>query len=69
LRGFDRLAAAGFTAEDIANIRSQFHSQSSRDFLDQDFTNDEDCKYLTVLRPRHHLADKAKKKSMNTPVL
>lgn len=42
LRGFDRLAAAGFTAEDIANIRSQFHSQSSRDFLDQEFTNDED---------------------------
>lgn len=43
LRGFDRLAAAGFSPEDIANIRSQFHSQSSRDFLDQEIANDEDC--------------------------
>ncbi|PSR70853.1 hypothetical protein PHLCEN_2v13294 [Hermanssonia centrifuga] len=42
LRGFDRLAAAGFTEQDIANIRSQFHAHSSGDYLDQEFTNEED---------------------------
>ncbi len=45
LRGFDRLAAAGFTEQDIANIRSQFHAHSSGDYLDQEFTNEEDCKH------------------------
>lgn len=43
LRGFDRLAAAGFSEQDIANIRSQFHAHSSGDYLDQEFTSDEDC--------------------------
>ncbi|KAI0688709.1 DUF2407 ubiquitin-like domain-containing protein [Cytidiella melzeri] len=42
LRGFDRLAAAGFSAQDIASFRSQFHSRSARDFLDQDFENNDD---------------------------
>ncbi|KAI0086979.1 DUF2407 ubiquitin-like domain-containing protein [Irpex rosettiformis] len=42
LRGFDRLAAAGFSASDIANFRTQFHSQSSSNFLDQDFASEED---------------------------
>lgn len=43
LRGFDRLAAAGFSEEDIANIRSQFHSQSSGNFLDEEFSSEQDC--------------------------
>lgn len=43
LRGFDRLAAAGFTEEDIASIRQQFHAQSAGDYLDRDFESDEDC--------------------------
>jgi len=42
LRGFDRLAAAGFTEEDIASIRQQFHAQSAGDYLDRDFASDED---------------------------
>ncbi|KAJ3557177.1 hypothetical protein NM688_g1612 [Phlebia brevispora] len=42
LRGFDRLAAAGFSEQDIANIRSQFHAHSSGDYLDQEFATDED---------------------------
>jgi len=42
LRGFDRLASAGFTEEDIVNIRRQFHSQSSGDYLDGDFASEED---------------------------
>ncbi|CAL1712204.1 unnamed protein product [Somion occarium] len=42
LRGFDRLAAAGFSEQDIANFRAQFHAHSSGDYLDQDFTNEED---------------------------
>ncbi|KAI0786128.1 DUF2407 C-terminal domain-containing protein [Abortiporus biennis] len=42
LRGFDRLAAAGFSEQDIANIRLQFHAHSSGDYLDHDFENDED---------------------------
>ncbi|EIW59286.1 uncharacterized protein TRAVEDRAFT_58189 [Trametes versicolor FP-101664 SS1] len=42
LRGFDRLAAAGFSEEDIANIRLQFHTHSARDYLDQDFDDQED---------------------------
>ncbi|KAF8312993.1 hypothetical protein DL93DRAFT_2081687 [Clavulina sp. PMI_390] len=29
-RGFDKLAAAGFSAEDIANMRSQFHTSRQR---------------------------------------
>ncbi|KAH9851745.1 DUF2407 ubiquitin-like domain-containing protein [Lenzites betulinus] len=42
LRGFDRLAAAGFSEEDIANIRLQFHTHSARDYLDQEFDDQED---------------------------
>ncbi|KAF9644071.1 hypothetical protein BDM02DRAFT_3103492 [Thelephora ganbajun] len=42
LRGFDRLAAAGFTEEDIASIRQQFHAQSAGDYLDRDFASEED---------------------------
>ncbi|KAI0926974.1 hypothetical protein AcV5_007627 [Taiwanofungus camphoratus] len=42
LRGFDRLATAGFSEQDIANIRLQFHAHSAGDYLDQDFENDED---------------------------
>ncbi|KAF9240263.1 hypothetical protein BU15DRAFT_87731 [Melanogaster broomeanus] len=42
LRGFDRLATAGFSEEDIANFRRQFHSQSSSNYLDIEFDNDED---------------------------
>ncbi|CCL99739.1 uncharacterized protein FIBRA_01761 [Fibroporia radiculosa] len=42
LRGFDRLAAAGFSEQDIANIRLQFHAHSAGDYIDQDFENDED---------------------------
>ncbi|KAI0736227.1 DUF2407 C-terminal domain-containing protein [Fomitopsis betulina] len=42
LRGFDRLAAAGFSEQDIANIRLQFHAHSAGDYLDQDFESDEE---------------------------
>ncbi|KAI0647876.1 hypothetical protein C8Q79DRAFT_952372 [Trametes meyenii] len=42
LRGFDRLAASGFSEEDIANIRLQFHTHSARDYLDQEFDDQED---------------------------
>jgi len=42
LRGFDRLAAAGFSEEDIYNFRRQFHNQSSSNYLDVEFETDED---------------------------
>jgi len=42
LRGFDRLSAAGFSEEDIANISQQFHAQSAGDYLDRDFASEED---------------------------
>ncbi|THH10064.1 hypothetical protein EW146_g8488 [Bondarzewia mesenterica] len=43
LRGFDRLAAAGFSEADIANFRRQFHSHSSGDYLStNDFATDEE---------------------------
>ncbi|EKM52060.1 uncharacterized protein PHACADRAFT_102061 [Phanerochaete carnosa HHB-10118-sp] len=42
LRGFDRLAAAGFSQEDIANIRSQFHANSAGDYLDHEFSTEEE---------------------------
>ncbi|KAI0715647.1 DUF2407 ubiquitin-like domain-containing protein [Cerioporus squamosus] len=42
LRGFDRLAAAGFSEQDIANIRLQFHAHSAGDYLDQEFDDQED---------------------------
>lgn len=45
LRGFDRLAAAGFTEQDIANIRLQFHAHSSGDYIDQEFTSEEERLY------------------------
>lgn len=46
LRGFDRLAAAGFSEADIANIRLQFHTHSAGDYLDQEFDDQEDCRSL-----------------------
>ncbi|CAL1712203.1 unnamed protein product [Somion occarium] len=49
LRGFDRLAAAGFSEQDIANFRAQFHAHSSGDYLDQDFTNEEDHEHARML--------------------
>ncbi|RPD62575.1 hypothetical protein L226DRAFT_458376 [Lentinus tigrinus ALCF2SS1-7] len=42
LRGFDRLAAAGFSEQDIANIRLQFHAHSAGDYLDEEFDDQED---------------------------
>ncbi|KAI5981715.1 hypothetical protein EDD15DRAFT_2331104 [Pisolithus albus] len=42
LSGFDRLATAGFSEEDIANFRRQFHGQSSANYLDLPFENDDD---------------------------
>ncbi|EIN12802.1 hypothetical protein PUNSTDRAFT_60294 [Punctularia strigosozonata HHB-11173 SS5] len=42
LRGFDRLAAAGFSESDIQSIRRQFHSQSTDNYLDSGFENDDD---------------------------
>ncbi|KAG9315991.1 hypothetical protein JVU11DRAFT_3649 [Chiua virens] len=42
LRGFDRLVTAGFSEEDISSFRRQFHSQSSSNYLDIEFENDED---------------------------
>ncbi|GJJ15755.1 hypothetical protein Clacol_010033 [Clathrus columnatus] len=41
LRGFDRLQAAGFSAEDIASIRRQFHSESSNGLGDVDLDTEE----------------------------
>ncbi|KAH6914253.1 DUF2407 C-terminal domain-containing protein [Coprinopsis sp. MPI-PUGE-AT-0042] len=41
-RGFDRLASLGFSEDDIANFRRQFHSQSSLNYLDSnDFETEE----------------------------
>ncbi|TEB37443.1 hypothetical protein FA13DRAFT_907122 [Coprinellus micaceus] len=42
LRGFDRLSAVGFSEDDIANFRRQFHSQSSTNYLDDHFETEED---------------------------
>jgi hypothetical protein len=36
LRGFDRLAAAGFSPEDIASMRRTFHREADNDFIDTD---------------------------------
>ncbi|KAJ3733828.1 DUF2407 ubiquitin-like domain-containing protein [Lentinula guzmanii] len=42
-RGFDRLASLGFSEEEIAGIRRQFHNQSTSNFLDdRDFELDEE---------------------------
>ncbi|OCH91602.1 hypothetical protein OBBRIDRAFT_792077 [Obba rivulosa] len=41
LRGFDRLAAAGFSEQDIASIRMQFHAHSAGDYLDQDWDGED----------------------------
>ena len=44
LRGFDRLAAAGFSEEDIAQFRRTFHSQHDSDLADpEDDGGDENC--------------------------
>lgn len=45
LRGFDRLQSAGFSEEDIASIRRQFHSESSNSFPDADLDGD-DCQCI-----------------------
>ena len=50
LRGFDRLAAAGFSEADIANIRLQFHAHSAGDYLDQEFDDQEDCMRLPHIK-------------------
>ncbi|KAF8574333.1 hypothetical protein K439DRAFT_1416038 [Ramaria rubella] len=41
LRGFDRLQAAGFSAEDIASIRRQFHSEASNNLADTDLNGED----------------------------
>ncbi|KAJ3483098.1 hypothetical protein NLJ89_g12094 [Agrocybe chaxingu] len=41
-RGFDRLASVGFSQDDIENFRRQFHSQSSANYLDDDFATEEE---------------------------
>lgn len=46
LRGFDRLANAGMSDDEIAVIRRQFHAESglsSTDFLENDIGEGEDC--------------------------
>jgi hypothetical protein len=44
LRGFDRLASAGFSEDDILNIRRQFHSRSVADYLSTaEFPTEEEC--------------------------
>ena len=44
LRGFDRLAAAGFSEDDILNFRRQFHSRSSADYISTaEFPTEEEC--------------------------
>jgi hypothetical protein len=55
LRGFDRLAAAGFSEDDIANFRRTFHTQSSENYLDlEPLGEDEDCEFpVTHLNPCH----------------
>lgn len=42
LRGFDRLTSVGFSEDDIANFRRQFHSQSSANYLDDHFETEEE---------------------------
>jgi len=41
LRGFDRLQAAGFSEEDIASIRQQFHSESSNALAESDLAGED----------------------------
>lgn len=49
LRGFDRLAAAGFSEEDIAQFRRTFHSQNEGDYIEsEDIDGDDDCKYILI---------------------
>jgi hypothetical protein len=44
LRGFDRLAAAGFSEDDTLNFRRQFHSRSSADYISTaEFPTEEEC--------------------------
>jgi len=42
VRGFDRLAVAGFTEADIASMRRQFHNQTSSNYLDMEFETEEE---------------------------
>lgn len=58
LRGFDRLAAAGFSESDIANFRRQFHSRTSTDYLSttEEFENEEACVYTSFSQTLHTLS-------------
>lgn len=52
LRGFDRLASAGFSEEDILNIRRQFHSRSVADYLSTaEFPTEEECASASAFFP------------------
>jgi len=42
IRGFDRLASAGFSQQDIENLRLRFHSHSNSNYLDHNFAGEED---------------------------
>lgn len=39
------MSAVGFSEDDIANFRRQFHSQSSTNYLDDHFETEEDCPF------------------------
>jgi hypothetical protein len=54
LRGFDRLAAAGFSEDDILNFRRQFHSRSAADYLSTaEFPTEEECASTFVFFSLH----------------
>ncbi|KAI0314069.1 hypothetical protein OF83DRAFT_1138573 [Amylostereum chailletii] len=53
LRGFDRLAGAGFSESDIANFRRQFHSRASAEYLStEEFATDEECEWVSAVCER-----------------
>ena len=57
LRGFDRLTSAGFSEEDILNIRRQFHSRSAADYLSTaEFPTEEECASCFLFSPTPPLA-------------
>ena len=43
LRGFDRLAGAGFSEADIANFRRQFHAGAADSLALAEFSTQEEC--------------------------
>jgi len=55
VRGFDRLAVAGFSDADIASFRRQFHNQSSSNYLDMDFETEEECAETLTCLSTHSL--------------